>query len=106
MSESSATWDVGEDSGADAEAVHGSAGHEEDACALALNNLQAFLHGELPESAADEVRRHLLACEKCMDNFDVEQVITALVRRCSPPQQASASLRMRITRLTITGYHG
>ena len=106
MSESSATWDLGEDCGPDAEATHAFTEYEEDACALALNNLQAFLHGELPESAADEVRHHLLACEKCMDNFDIEQVITALVRRCSPPQRASASLRMRITRLTITEYHG
>ncbi|GAA2179565.1 hypothetical protein GCM10009785_06700 [Brooklawnia cerclae] len=74
----------------------------ENECDLAMRGVHAFLHGELPESSADEIRRHLLACEKCMDNFDVETFIGALLRRCYGPTQAPEPLRMRITRLSIT----
>ncbi len=69
----------------------------EESCAFALSSVQAFLHGELPEATADEIRKHLLMCESCMDNFDVEQMISSLVKRCWCAPAASEALRMRIT---------
>lgn len=72
----------------------------EDSCEFALSRVQAFLHGELPEATADEIRAHLLMCENCMDNFDVEQMISSLVKRCCCTPAASESLRMRITAVT------
>ncbi|MGO4955804.1 zf-HC2 domain-containing protein [Luteococcus sp. Sow4_B9] len=76
--------------------------HEEDACVRALGQVQAFLHGELDEHDEDLIRLHLDACEKCLENFDVEQAISALVRRCCPPTHASSELRMRIVSLSVT----
>lgn len=74
----------------------------EDQCNLALRSVHAFLHGELPESQADEIRRHLMACEKCMDNFDAEEFIGTLLRRCYGPATAPSTLRMRVSQLTIS----
>ena len=73
-----------------------------DACVQALSQLQEFLHGELDENSADLIRTHLQACESCLDSFDVENAISALIRRCHPPTAAPASLRMRITSITVT----
>lgn len=73
----------------------------EDQCNLAMRSVHAFLHGELPESTADEIRHHLLACEKCMDNFDVEEFIGQLLRRCYGPTVAPPTLRVRVSQLSI-----
>lgn len=73
----------------------------EDQCDLALRSVHAFLHGELPEASADEIRRHLIACEKCMDDFDAEDLIGALLRRCCGPASAPATLRIRVSRLSV-----
>lgn len=78
--------------------------HHDDAdeCSRALSQVQAFLHGELGDDEADLIRLHLDACEKCLDDFDVEQAITLLVRRCNPTPCASAELRMRIVQISAT----
>ncbi len=76
----------------------------EDQCTLAMRSVHAFLHGELPESTADEIRQHLMACERCMDNFDAEEFISALLKRCYGPAPAPQTLRLRVSRLTIS-YH-
>ncbi len=71
-------------------------------CCLAIEHVHAFLHGELPSTCADSVREHLMACEHCMDHFDLEQCITALVKRAHQPQMAPESLKVRISQMTIT----
>jgi len=73
----------------------------EDQCILAMRSVHAFLHGELAESEADEIRHHLLACEKCMDSFDAEEFISGLLRRCYGPTTAPPTLRVRVSQLTI-----
>lgn len=73
----------------------------EDQCSFAMRSVHAFLHGELPASTADEIRHHLIACEKCMDDFDAEDFIGALLRRCYGPTTAPAELRVRIAQLTV-----
>ena len=75
--------------------------HGEDDCAHALKNVHAFLHGEMPEASADEIRQHLMACESCMDDFDIEATLTELIRRCCPPCSASETLRARISSLHV-----
>ncbi|MFT8394557.1 zf-HC2 domain-containing protein [Propionibacterium sp.] len=79
----------------------GDATHE-DMCTFAMDKVQAFLHGELPEATADEIRQHLLMCEHCMDYYDVEQMISAMIKRCSCTPMASEQLRVRITAITRT----
>jgi len=82
------------------EAHDHSSAHDE--CVEALTRLQEFLHGELDETSADTIRQHLQACESCLDAFDVENAISAIIKRCHQPTQAPASLRMRITSIRIT----
>lgn len=74
----------------------------EEACDYAMASVQAFLHGELPEATADEIRHHLMICEDCMDDFDMESTISALVQRsCADTPCAPEELRARIVRLTL-----
>ncbi|RLP11663.1 zf-HC2 domain-containing protein [Propionibacterium australiense] len=75
---------------------------DEEACDYAAASVHAFLHGELPEATADEIRHHLMICEHCMDDFDIEATISTLVQRsCSGTPCASGELRARIRRLTV-----
>lgn len=77
--------------------------HEhDDECLRALTNLHLFLHHELDEATEDEIRHHLDACEACLEQFDVETVITQLLRRCHPPAAAPSSLRMRVMKVSVT----
>ncbi len=75
-----------------------------EACAVALRNVHAFLHGALPEAEADEIRAHLMACEACLDDFDIEQTITVMIKRCQPEVQASPALRERIAAMTRVSF--
>ena len=47
-----------------------SAGNEE-SCYWVIDHLQEFLHGEMSEHDADAFRRHIAACESCMDEADM-----------------------------------
>lgn len=71
---------------------------------MALRNVHAFLHGALPEAEADEIRTHLMACEACLDDFDIEQTITVMINRCQPQVHASEELRKRIVAMTRVQY--
>ncbi|MGC4153849.1 MAG: mycothiol system anti-sigma-R factor [Propionicimonas sp.] len=73
----------------------------EHVCDHILERLYAFHDQELTEAEADEIREHLLACEPCLDRYDVEQALRMLIRRCCSGQAAPESLRLRI-RTTIT----
>ena len=80
-------------------------GHEHDGmdeCVRALDAVHAFLHGELPETEADRVRHHLHACERCMESFEIESVITAMIRRSQPATAAPAALRDNLTVLCLS----
>lgn len=71
-------------------------------CLQALDALHAFLHGELPESDADHVRHHLHACERCMESFEIESVITEMIRRSQPATVAPAALRDKLMALCLS----
>ncbi len=70
-------------------------------CAHALNRVYQFHDRELTEEEAAEIRNHLLACEPCLDEYDVEQAMRVLIRRCCGAETAPDGLRMKI-RATIT----
>jgi len=65
--------------------------------------MQGFLHGELTEEEADEIRQHLMECEMCLDFYDQETLITAMIRRCclSSHQEPSVELRARVSSLHV-----
>ncbi|MDR0436617.1 MAG: zf-HC2 domain-containing protein [Propionibacteriaceae bacterium] len=74
-----------------------------DRCAHALHNVHAFLHGELSELASDVIRQHLIACERCLDNFQAEEMLTKLLQRCCGGVDANAPevLRARVNALAV-----
>ncbi len=59
-------------------------------CQRALEQLEAYLDGELPEAAVGDVREHLADCYPCTDRATFEEQLRAIVRRdCldeAPPQ--------------------
>lgn len=50
-------------------------------CQEALERLEAYLDGELPESVVPKLQEHLAACYPCTDRVDFEQQLRAIVRR-------------------------
>lgn len=76
--------------------------HDElDECVRALESVHAFLHNELLEADADMIRHHLHACERCMENFEIESTITEMIQRSQAAPAAPTSLTSRITRLSV-----
>lgn len=65
-------------------------------CHHILDRVYQFHDHELTEEEATEIRRHLMACEPCLDEFDVEQAMRLLIRRGCGSASAPESLRMRI----------
>lgn len=77
--------------------------HDEmDECVQALAKVHAFLRNELFDADADLIRHHLHACERCMENFEIETTITEMIQRSQPVASAPATLTARIQTLRIT----
>lgn len=77
--------------------------HDEmDECVQALARVHAFLHNELVEADADVIRIHLHACERCMENFEIESTITEMITRSQPVNHAPPTLAARIQTMRIT----
>jgi len=72
-----------------------------DDCVFALVHVHSFLHGEVDDETADEVRHHLMTCERCLETYDIESLITTLVRRSHQRSTASVSLRERVSSLHV-----
>lgn len=73
-----------------------------DECVRALARVHDFLNNELLEADADLIRHHLHACERCMENFEIESTITEMIQRSQPPLAAPSTLTARIQTLRIT----
>ena len=65
-------------------------------CEHVLARVHEFLDHEVDHATGDEIRAHLSDCEPCMDRFDVEQAVKAVVKRCCGNDKAPAHLRVSI----------
>lgn len=66
-------------------------------CSEVLEQVYAFHDHELSEEEADHIREHLMACEPCLDRFEVEEALRALIRKsCTREAIASDQLRVRV----------
>ena len=73
-----------------------------DECEQVLERMYEFLDNELDTATGDAIRHHLAACEPCLDRFDVEQALRALVRQRCGGDVAPTHLRQKIvTQLTV-----
>jgi mycothiol system anti-sigma-R factor len=72
-------------------------------CEHVLERVYEFLDHEVDTATGDEIRQHLSDCEPCLDRFDVEQAVKALVHRSCGNDRAPTSLRLRIVeQLTVS----
>ena len=67
-----------------------------DECSKMIDRIYAFHDHELCVAEADEIREHLLACEPCLDRFDVENAMRVVIRRCCSGEHAPDTLRLRV----------
>lgn len=71
-------------------------------CGDILSRVYAFHDHELTDEEADQIREHLMACEPCLERFQVEEALRTLIRKCCGSQaKASPNLRVRV-RATFT----
>ena len=75
-----------------------------DECWHTLQRVYEFLDHELDEASGDEIRRHLAACEPCLEKFDVELAVKTLVSRSCGGDRAPEHLRAKV-KLQITTAH-
>jgi anti-sigma factor (TIGR02949 family) len=73
-----------------------------DNCEHVLARVYEFLDNELDHASGDAIRKHLVDCEPCLDRFDVEQALKALVNRTCGGDKAPSQLRAKIvTQMTV-----
>jgi anti-sigma factor (TIGR02949 family) len=64
-------------------------------CREAIEQLWAFLDGELPDNDADRVHDHLKACAACYPHYDLQRAFRAFLKTHSN-SEAPQGLRRRI----------
>jgi mycothiol system anti-sigma-R factor len=64
-------------------------------CAQALARVYEYLDGELSPADLDRIREHIDDCGPCLQQYDLDIALKALVRR-SCQESAPADLRERI----------
>ena len=73
-------------------------------CQETLDNLTAYLDGELPADRVGELREHLDRCFSCEDRAGFEEKLKALLRdRCTEamPTDLREKIRARIARVDV-----
>ena len=68
--------------------------HELD-CGEALAHLYEFIDGEIGPEDHERITQHLDECGPCLEEFDVERIVKAVVHR-SCGEHAPGALRARI----------
>ena len=68
--------------------------HDED-CREVLAEVYSYLDREVTSMDVERIRHHLAECSPCLQQYDLEEALKALVRRsCTEP--APDTLRVRI----------
>ncbi|WP_342371690.1 mycothiol system anti-sigma-R factor [Propioniciclava soli] len=74
-------------------------------CRAVARRVEALLDGELDDTAADELRHHIDACEHCLEVADLVDALKRIVHRSCTGQVAPPALRARIvTQITQVSY--
>jgi mycothiol system anti-sigma-R factor len=74
--------------------------HDTD-CSEVLLRVYEYLDGEMGPDDCAKIQQHLEECGPCLQQFDIDQMLKALVRRSCHCETAPRELRMQImTRIT------
>jgi len=75
-------------------------------CSRARLQVYEYLDGEMDPDDCDKIREHLAHCGTCLKEFDIDQMLKALVRRScgceAAPMQLRLQIMSRITTITMT----
>ncbi len=69
--------------------------HETD-CRDVLDRVYEYLDGEMTAHDVAKIRQHLDECGPCLSQYDLDEVLKALIRRSCVCEVAPDSLRARI----------
>ena len=80
--------------------------HNDFDCSRARLQLYEYLDGEMDPDDCARIRVHLKHCGPCLKEYDLDQMLKALVRRSCGCEAAPTELRMqilsRITTINLT----
>jgi mycothiol system anti-sigma-R factor len=80
--------------------------HEGFDCSRARLQIYEYLDGEMQADDCAKIREHLAHCGPCLEEYDIDQMLKAMVRRSCGCEAAPTQLRMqimsRITTITMT----
>jgi len=74
-------------------------------CSEVLARVYEFIDNELAEADCAKIRQHLDECRRCLQEYGMDEVVKALVRRACgwdiPPGDLRAKVMLRIQRLRV-----
>lgn len=65
-------------------------------CRRVVDQIYAYLDGELEAFEVERLRAHLEDCPPCVTEYERDQLLKALIRRSCACEPAPATLRMQI----------
>lgn len=82
------------------------AGHEPNECDDVLLKIYEYLDGEMGPGDCDAIRRHLDECGPCLEEYNLDRALKALVHRScgctAAPETLRTQIMARITTVTVT----
>jgi mycothiol system anti-sigma-R factor len=75
-----------------------------DGCSEFLERIVYFLDNELDEADCSEVRLHLDTCNPCLEKYDLQRTVKALVARScseSAPEELRERVRVSIRQVQV-----
>jgi len=73
-------------------------------CAVFLEQIVYLLDNELDEADCSEVRIHLDTCHPCLEKYDLQRTVKAIVARScaeSAPEELRERVRLRIREVQV-----
>ena len=75
--------------------------HHETDCREVLDRVFEYLDDEMAELDCAKIKQHLEECGPCLQEYDLDQALKALIRRSCACESAPDELRTRVlTRIT------
>jgi len=79
--------------------------HETD-CDEVIQRVYEYLDGEMPDMDCAKIKVHLAECAGCLDEYDRDELLKAIIRRscaCEPaPEELRTRILASITTMTVT----
>jgi mycothiol system anti-sigma-R factor len=70
--------------------------HSSDECADFLERIVYFIDNELDEADCSAVQHHLDECGPCLEKYDLQRTVKAVVHRSCASEFAPSELRQRV----------